>query len=164
MTKLKQNEGAAALKVCRVCGKAKPLKDFYAHQGNTCKECTKKRSNRVDYTPARMQSISASRRISRLKRRYKMSPVRIIAMLSDQDWRCRVCEVPVFYPGVTEPQGDGAVRCVVDHSHRDGHVRGMLCSACNSAIGLFDDNLKWIKAAYFYLKNDLSSSRISGGS
>lgn len=159
MSSLKSAEGT---RVCRVCGEAKPPDDYYAGQGNTCKECTKARSKRASFAQARNPDAANVRRQTRLRRRYKLTPLRIIAMLMEQDWECLICRVPIYYPGVTEPQVDGASRCVVDHAHRDGHVRGLLCSACNSGLGLFDDNLKWIKAAFHYLKNDLSSSRISG--
>lgn len=44
----------------------------------------------------------------------------------------------------------------VDHCHKTGIIRGLLCSNCNRAIGLLKDNVVIIKSALKYLgdKND----------
>ncbi len=39
----------------------------------------------------------------------------------------------------------------VDHDHRNGKVRGLLCNACNTAIGLFEERPERIIAALSYL-------------
>lgn len=43
---------------------------------------------------------------------------------------------------------------VVDHDHATGAVRGLLCSTCNSAIGLLKDDPEVIVQAALYLYND----------
>jgi len=40
-----------------------------------------------------------------------------------------------------------------DHSHETGEYRGTLCGRCNSAIGLFDDNIQFLTNAISYLKS-----------
>ena len=45
----------------------------------------------------------------------------------------------------------------VDHCHKTGKVRGILCSMCNSAIGLLKDDLLVIKSAARYLKKHSSA-------
>lgn len=40
----------------------------------------------------------------------------------------------------------------VDHDHVSGHVRGLLCSQCNRAIGMLQDDPKVIAAAAAYVK------------
>lgn len=39
----------------------------------------------------------------------------------------------------------------IDHDHDTGKVRGLLCSSCNSGIGLLGDNLKSVMKAVEYL-------------
>ena len=40
----------------------------------------------------------------------------------------------------------------IDHDHKTGEVRGILCSKCNHAIGLFNDNIDLLNNAINYLK------------
>jgi hypothetical protein len=44
-------------------------------------------------------------------------------------------------------------RPVIDHCHITGKVRGLLCSKCNKALGLFSDNLNTLEQALKYLKD-----------
>src|ERR1019366_8151336 len=46
---------------------------------------------------------------------------------------CAIC-------GCSEPH-DRKTRLNIDHDHSNGMVRGLLCSKCNSALGLFGDRI-----------------------
>ena len=39
----------------------------------------------------------------------------------------------------------------IDHDHTTGRVRGILCSACNTGIGLLGDNIEGVERALRYL-------------
>lgn len=41
----------------------------------------------------------------------------------------------------------------VDHNHKTGKNRGLLCQSCNRAIGLLGDDIERLKKAIKYLKN-----------
>ena len=41
----------------------------------------------------------------------------------------------------------------VDHCHKTGKVRGLLCHSCNAAIGHFGDSIERLISAIEYLKN-----------
>ena len=41
----------------------------------------------------------------------------------------------------------------VDHCHKTGKVRGLLCVKCNTALGMLNDNIEYFTAAIKYLKN-----------
>ena len=55
---------------------------------------------------------------------------------------CAIC-------GAREDQG---ARLNVDHCHRDGHIRGVLCRDCNLGLGRFGDDQTRLAAAIRYLQ------------
>lgn len=44
----------------------------------------------------------------------------------------------------------------VDHCHKTGQIRGLLCSACNIGLGKFRDSTDFIKKALEYLENSVN--------
>lgn len=44
----------------------------------------------------------------------------------------------------------------VDHDHRTGRIRGLLCPPCNKALGLLGDTLEQLKKAVAYLERSES--------
>lgn len=74
--------------------------------------------------------------IGNLRRRYNMTLDDYEQMLIAQNGVCAICEGP--------PRGRGADedRFHVDHCHETGRVRGLLCSPCNTAVGLLDEDAK----------------------
>lgn len=42
---------------------------------------------------------------------------------------------------------------VMDHNHKNGKFRGMLCNHCNRGLGNFKDNVQNLEKAILYLKN-----------
>ena len=69
-------------------------------------------------------------------------------MLDIQQGECKLCYRKVSVGGI------GPNRAVVDHCHKNGHVRGILCNECNRALGYFHDNITAIENAVDYLRND----------
>lgn len=67
-----------------------------------------------------------------LRTRYGLSVDDYESMLADQRGVCAACKECALE--------HGRKRLCVDHDHRTGRVRGLLCGRCNRAIGLFDDN------------------------
>lgn len=153
-------------RTCIKCSKTKPADEFYVRQGNTCKECGAARSaawrksNPVRYRATRQAwekgniDLAVKRKKTRIKRRYKLSYEQFLERLKEQDYKCTICAVPLHDPFLPGDPPEDTTKPVIDHDHRDGHVRGLLCSACNVALGLFEDNPKVIKSAYRYLKAD----------
>jgi Recombination endonuclease VII len=72
-----------------------------------------------------------------LKARYGISEEDYNAMLEDQKGRCGICH--------------RFRKLSVDHCHSTNKVRGLLCSNCNAAIGMFDERPGFLQQAIDYL-------------
>lgn len=68
-------------------------------------------------------------------------------MLEAQDYKCAICG--------NEDEVEGR-RLAIDHCHKTGKVRGLLCGKCNRGLGLFYDNFTLLQSAIEYLKNSLA--------
>lgn len=64
---------------------------------------------------------------------------------------CEICDVKLTNKSITSNK---STWFNVDHCHKTGKVRGILCSKCNRALGGFSDNIDNFKRAIEYLKQD----------
>lgn len=94
---------------------------------------------------ARYPKKAISQRSNRLNRTYGITLEDYKAMYSAQDGKCWICEES------KPPNGKGGL--VVDHCHTKGHVRGLLCSSCNTGIGKLKESIKSLQRAIEYLSN-----------
>jgi hypothetical protein len=58
----------------------------------------------------------------------------------EQGGRCAICR-----------RKPGKRRLAVDHCHKTGQIRGLLCGRCNIGLGHFKDSPKRLRAAIAYL-------------
>jgi Recombination endonuclease VII len=56
---------------------------------------------------------------------------------------CAICKRP--------ETRKGTARLCVDHCHKTGEIRGLLCHRCNMVLGLVEDNCERLQAAIAYL-------------
>jgi hypothetical protein len=115
-------------KTCRCCQAEKPLSDFYfrSETGNyrtECKECVIERQ--------RYQKLGVCN-------------TKYDEMLTRQKGACAICNSTLNSSRYT--------KLAVDHDHRTGKVRGLLCTNCNTALGLMKDSVERFESAIQYLK------------
>ncbi len=134
-----------------------------------CKEChieyQQERYSQVDYKVRAKQAEQnkpsrkvatflrdryfSKAQVAMLKSRYGLTPTDMLAMVSDQDNRCKICfQRP---PKPVEGKRQKQFLCV-DHDHDSGKIRGLLCDSCNIGLGGFKDNTELFQAAINYLK------------
>lgn len=82
-----------------------------------------------------------------LKSTYGITPEQYQAILISQGGGCAICGTP-------ENKGNKRRHkaLAVDHDHNTGAVRGILCHACNLAVGILGDNVELLKKATDYLQ------------
>ena len=96
-----------------------------------------------DMTPKRLNKFKTN-----LWVRYRIRLNEFMRILEDQDHACAICSAE-FKLGTSYRSGPD--KPVVDHCHTNGHVRGILCQACNKLIGLANDSPDILHRAIVYL-------------
>lgn len=133
------------VRVCRMCGETKPVSDFYlmatGYLDPRCRPCCTIR--RAEYrNRTRVEHIRYRRK--RNLKRFGITEGDYQAMLVKQGGGCGICKKPISW---------GSRRLSVDHCHKTGAVRGLLCSACNTSIGQMDESLSRLQQAMDYLRS-----------
>lgn len=67
-------------------------------------------------------------------------------MFNEQQGRCAIC--------LSTDPGKKRKHLVVDHCHKTGKIRGLLCVVCNVGLGHFKDSPSLLHTAMLYLNKD----------
>lgn len=131
------------MKKCSKCGELKELSKFTPSTRYTsgyssqCKQCGKEYSRAIRADPERRKRD----RNKWLKDRYGITLTEYEEISDEQGNRCGICgNKPGKYP------------LNVDHEHKSGYIRGLLCQRCNRGLGLIGDNLVRAELAVEYLR------------
>ena len=168
------------MKKCTLCGEVKNFDFFYVQKfkgrpsgrfASACKTCTleKRRTERTDH-PERLSArrkewreknkdkINARYRVLG-KKYYKLNPEKTYtswikseygltkeshaAMFESQNGVCFICK----------KANKNGTRLQVDHDHATGKVRALLCSYCNSCLGMAKESIEVLSKMIEYLKH-----------
>lgn len=83
-------------------------------------------------------------RYLRLYRKYNMTIDDYNQMFDNQEGKCKICGTHKL---------ELKRRLSVDHCHKTGKIRGLLCSNCNHGLGSFKDSVSFLENAINYLKS-----------
>jgi hypothetical protein len=130
-------------KICPNCKKNKCYGDFYKDKSKVdgksswCKECLIKKNGPTYKLKMRQNS---------LKKNYNITLEDYDRMLDEQQGLCAMCGRPE-----TTSNQYSIKRLSVDHNHKTGKVRALLCSTCNVKLGVVEDE-DFMKKVQKYLK------------
>lgn len=123
------------MKECRRCGEIKHASAFRSYGSKNaagsewvCKLCQNKES-----------------RNRKLMTKYGLTFAQFSALLDSQEGRCAICRI--------EFDGEPSV----DHDHQTNMVRGLLCTTCNTGLGMFKDSPERLRGAIKYLKKGVDT-------
>ena len=141
---------------------ANPDKVKTAQQRHYQKNCERMKASSRAYAQANAERIKAINKASRdrrtpeqvecervkklaatMKRRYGITEADYLTMLKSQQGHCALC--------YRTPNQERYFRLNIDHCHRTGKVRGLLCTPCNHAIGQLGDSAEHLQKAVAYL-------------
>lgn len=140
------------MKQCTVCKETKVLDEYYNYKASKDGKCYRCKScdgvARAKWAEDNPERSRRSNRGRNLKSKYGISLEDYEEMFESQGKSCACC-------GITENYTTGSSRegwnFAVDHCHKTGNVRGLLCNQCNRAIGMLGDTVEGLQKAIDYL-------------
>jgi hypothetical protein len=79
----------------------------------------------------------------RLKRDYGITQKQWLTLKAKQNHKCAICKINLSQIKII----------TLDHDHKTGIIRGLLCNECNRSLGGFKDNIQLLQNAINYLQN-----------
>ena len=129
------------MRTCSGCKEPKSFELFHRHSTRGyqayCIPCQNERQK--EYKRQRYDARVS--KDTKLQRSYGISLADYEQMLADQNGVCKICG---------KPDPDFALS--VDHCHKTGKVRGLLCGSCNFGLGKFYDSPNLLRRAAEYLE------------
>ena len=127
------------------------------YKDKPCKECEK------SFTPlapshryCSQECADKSYTSSYLRRNYGITYDEWLSLYVSQGGRCKICGSTGF-----KLHDNCQLLLVVDHNHKTGDIRGMLCHNCNRALGLLQDSEHNLRSALLYLEGATTISKES---
>jgi hypothetical protein len=124
-------------KLCTACNETKAIDQFTQPYQPFCQPCASARRRESYRRRGGGKDLIYAKN---LERNYGMTWQQYQEKVSQQDGKCAIC-------GTTPNH-----RLHVDHDHRTGAVRDLLCRPCNYALGNAQDSLRVVRAMVTYLE------------
>lgn len=122
---------------CKDCGNSFEPLVHRSYLSNYCQDC--RLVKRKSYYENKKDYYLEQNRKYHLGKKYGINQKDYDNMIIAQNERCSIC-----YKVMENPH--------IDHCHRTGKIRGLLCFHCNSALGQFEDDIERIERAANYLR------------
>ena len=109
-------------------------------RGKFCSnDCYKQWRKKNSYDP------NERNRLYQKKFKYKLSEDEYKKLFIEQENKCAICGC----------EFTDVNKALVDHSHVTNEVRGLLCTKCNTLLGMANDNIDVLHKAIDYLNRNL---------
>lgn len=156
-------------KKCNGCGNILPRESFSLRKDekgvwkrrSRCKECESKATAnyRTKLSTGQKENLKEQKKIYNQKNKRKNSnqarirnvkrwsgnPEEIKSYIESHNKTCEICGEKESIVGTLH----------IDHCHSRNAFRGLLCSTCNTGLGLFNDDISKLASAIEYLKRPL---------
>ncbi len=113
-----------------------------------CRSCMTVKSQRNSAKYGKRQKVWQTK--STLRRNYGLTIEDYQSLYEAQGGRCKVCGIPRKSRLEIDAHRNDVLH--VDHSHKTGKVRGLLCRSCNHGLGCMKDDPSVLRAAAEYLE------------
>lgn len=130
------------VRCCSDCGTDITIRGVRSFRCEVCQQSSKN-LKAVEYRRENKNSISERGKKSWRKTQYGLSEERFQMLKLAQFDRCGICRKEF------DESQHGAQ---IDHDHKTGVIRGLLCVKCNMGLGYFDDSEHSLQSAIEYLQ------------
>jgi hypothetical protein len=89
------------------------------------------------------------RNTSRISKKYGLTVSEYLVLVEKQDNKCLICKKQETRKSKVPEE---FCRLCIDHCHKTGKVRGLLCHNCNQFIGYAKESIEILKQAILYLE------------
>ena len=160
------------MKICSCCKELKESNCFYKQNSAEdgldprCIPCSKKSKKetykktkekaqlRTDrWKNSNKQNVSKHNKRYDIKKRFGLTleeyDLISLRFWTEQNGCCAICGFEATSYGKATAKDKNTLH--LDHCHKTGKIRGLLCMKCNSALGYFGDSSDTLYKAYIYL-------------
>lgn len=136
-------------KECLICKTIKPLVSFHKHGATRtrrspyCSDCANKKARDWTAANSHRDDYKKRKRANYYKHKYNLSIEQVEEIFDNQNGCCDICRKQLH---------KGFQGFDVDHCHKTGKIRGILCNNCNKAIGGLQESVENLKSAILYLE------------
>ena len=146
-------------RVCEKCGVEKSLDLFYKQKNgkygrhSQCIECRKAYvkwyrgpdgPGHEKYQTKNRERDPVKAREGWLKNKYNLTEQELEHIANTQGNQCAICSTPA---------SELKRGLFIDHDHKTGKVRGLLCHSCNLGLGNFLDDTERLNSAIVYIQS-----------
>lgn len=145
------------MKQCTSCKEFKNVSEYHFDKSrkdgmsNRCKKCRCKYDKVIqkqcracgdlmELSGVNKAQVYCGRTCQELHLKYGVDEYKYEDMLIHQGYKCAICLTEITSKNKN-----------VDHCHKTGHVRGVLCTLCNTALGMMKDDVSKLQRAIEYL-------------
>lgn len=131
-------------KKCTRCSEVKPVDAYFKDKQKSngfsphCKTCDKRQSREWALKNKEQRKNNISRSLYKLKKDANYEK-----MAELQSYCCEMCGIHA---------SNFKKRLNIDHNHKTGQIRGLLCVTCNLGLGAFKESPELLYAAIVYLE------------
>jgi hypothetical protein len=132
-------------KKCKTCNQKTPIS---AIVNGACLLCINAYNTYIKPVEEKRKAKEAQKHKQRLKK-YGLTDESFKELMINQQGRCAICKKIKH-------------RLVIDHCHKCGKTRKLLCNSCNTGLGLLGDSAKIIRRALQYVRDHRKVCDTSG--
>lgn len=132
--------GARSIVKCQNCGEEFSELNIKIRAGKgkfCCNACYK------EFRKRNKKDEKEANRLYQKKCKYGLSKEEYDDLFIKQNNKCAICG----------REFNETLKAFVDHCHITGKVRGLLCTNCNTLLGMAKDSIETLKTAIEYLQN-----------